>query len=121
MDLKGLEKYLAANNYDSKPVTGGVLINLGALVGRVHVKYDETSKTMSFNDKSRWITQSILALIMLFFLTTNFNVYSQLQLYSCIAVTIGMFLIFWFKEKKITALKQALEAAGASQGAPTKK
>ncbi|MEZ8142024.1 MULTISPECIES: hypothetical protein [Enterovibrio] len=110
MDLKGLEKYLALNRIDYKEATDndGLLINLGFLVGRVHVKYDEESKTFNFNDKSRWIIQVVLMALMLFFLISNFNVYTQVQLYTCVGVTIAMFGIFGYKETRIKQLKQAI-------------
>ncbi len=111
MDLKDLEKYLALNHIDYKSSTGdgGLLINLGFLVGRVHVKYDPTSNTFDFNDKLRWMIQVILMLIMLFFLFSNFNAYTDLQLKLCIGVTALMFGIFGYKESRIMRLKKVLE------------
>ncbi|BCL72998.1 hypothetical protein VINI7043_21326 [Vibrio nigripulchritudo ATCC 27043] len=110
MDLKGLEKYLALNYIDYKPSTGdgGLLINLGFLVGRVHVKYDSASNTFDFNDKPRWIIQIMLLLMMLYFLISNFHVYSPLQLNMCIGVTVMMVGIFGYKESRIMRLKKAV-------------
>ncbi|WP_028021581.1 hypothetical protein [Enterovibrio calviensis] len=112
MDLKGLEKYLALNRIDYKEATDndGLLINLGFLVGRVHVRFDEDSKSFNFNDKSRWIIQAVLMALMLYFLFTNLGVYSQVQLYTCIGVTAAMFGIFGYKEMRIKQLKQAITA-----------
>ncbi|EOD78250.1 hypothetical protein D515_03032 [Grimontia indica] len=111
MDLKGLEKYLALNHIDFKSATDndGLLINLGFLVGRVHVRYEEDTKTFNFNDKPRWVIQIVLMALMLYFLATNFNIYSQLQLYTCIAVTVAMFGIFGYKESRIKKLKDAVK------------
>lgn len=110
MDQKGLEKYLALNHIDYKAATNddGLLVNLGFLVGRVHVKYDGASKAFSFNDKPRWVSQTLLLALMLYFLLSNLAVYSQLQLYTCFAVTIAMFAIFGYKEIRIGKLKKAV-------------
>lgn len=110
MDQKGLEKYLALNHIDYKAATNddGLLVNLGFLVGRVHVKYDNNAKAFSFNDKPRWVSQTILLALMLYFLISNFTVYSPLQLYTCIGVTVAMFAIFGYKELRIGKLKKAV-------------
>ncbi|MDD1795050.1 hypothetical protein L4D06_23990 [Enterovibrio makurazakiensis] len=112
MDQKGLEKYLALNRIDYKEATDndGLLINLGFLVGRVHVRIDEDGQSFNFNDKSRWVIQAVLMALMLFFLFSNFDVYSQTQLYTCIGVTVAMFGIFGYKETRIKQLKQAISA-----------
>lgn len=110
MDLNDLEKYLALNRIDYKPATNddGLLINLGFLVGRVHVRYEKDANTFNFNDKPRWVTQIALMVLMVYFLLSNFNIYSPLQLYTCIAVTLAMLGIFGYKESRIRQLKRAV-------------
>ncbi|KXF82322.1 hypothetical protein [Enterovibrio coralii] len=108
MSLKGLQKYLALNHIDYEEITGGLMIKMGFLVGRVHVKWDEERKAFNFNDKSRWVSQAFLVAIMLYFLFTNLGVYSPLQLYTCVGVTIAMLGIFTYKEVKIRQLKTTI-------------
>lgn len=110
MDLKGLEKYLALNHIDFKPLDKeSVLINLGFLVGRVQVKYVPETQQFDFNDKPRWVIQVLLMAMMLYFLATNFHVYSPLQLNMCVGVTVVMLGIFGYKETRIKWLKQEIQ------------
>ncbi|MDD1781158.1 hypothetical protein LRP49_08060 [Enterovibrio sp. ZSDZ35] len=108
MSLKGLQKYLALNHIDYEEITDGLMIKLGFLVGRVHVKWDDRKDTFNFNDKSRWVTQAFVVILMLYFLLTNLGIYSSLQLYTCVGVTLAMLGIFSYKEFKIHQIKAAI-------------
>ncbi len=109
MDIDGLEKFLIKEKMDVKPTPGGLLVNLGFLVGRVYIKYDSENKCFHYNDKARWISQAFILLIMVYFLISNLGIYSDIQKMVCIAVTIGMAGIFAFKEKKINILKDKIQ------------
>lgn len=108
MELERLETFLKSENIECKPTVGGILANLGFLIGRIYIKYDPHSKTYDFNDKARWYSEAFILAIMFFFLFWNMDIYSEFQRYACIAVTIGMIGILGYKEKRIYRLKQKI-------------
>lgn len=105
MDINGLEKFLIKENIHYKPTPGGLLVNLGFLIGRVYIKYDKEKNCFNYNDKSRWISQAFIMVMMIFFLISNLEIYSDLQRNLCILVTLGMAGIFTYKETRIKRLK----------------
>ncbi|NLS13774.1 hypothetical protein HGP28_12820 [Vibrio sp. SM6] len=111
MDVTKLEQYLAQKQYRFKTVTGGVAINLGFLIGRVHVGWDAAQQQFNFNDKARWFSHVLVIGLLGYFLVTNWHVYTDVQLKVCIAVTIAMAGSLSYKEWRIGKLKNELNQA----------